>query len=147
MLRCAFYPTHRTRYHAAQPSYSSAARSAAPSGAVRCGALLCGAVLYRAALCFLSNIQYRVSCAVQGTRNRYVHVYSSVCFLHLIDSRFSSWFSFFTNCTRILPIRTRHRQRAHNTLQGNQLCASSSWHYQIARCTKPRASSFYRLNI
>ena len=39
----------------------------------------------------------------------------------------------------VLSIRAWHRQQAHCTAQSNQLCASSSWHCQIASCTKPWA--------
>ena len=74
-------------------------------------------------------------------------VYSSFCF---IDYPLSALCIYcFSQITRVLPIRPRHRQQAHSVAQGNQLCTSSSWRYQIAikSCTKSRASSFCPLHI
>ena len=69
--------------------------------AVRCRVLLCRAVLCCAALRFLSNIQYQLSCKVPGTRYRYARVYLSFCFLlHLIVLFRSPSCFFFTNYTR-----------------------------------------------
>ena len=89
----------------AQLSYSSAARSTLPCDAVRCRGLPCGAVLCRAALCFLSNSQYQVSCEVPGTRYRNVRVYSSFCFLHWWSS-LSVLFAFFLFASYTRSVRT-----------------------------------------
>ena len=53
----------------------------------------------------------------------------------------------FSQITPVLLIRTRHLQQAHITVQGNQLCASSSWTYKTASCIKSWASFFCPLNI
>ena len=42
------------------------------------------------------------------------------------------------------PTSTKQR---HPTSQGNQLCTSSSWHYQIDTCPTSRASSFCPLHV
>ena len=49
--------------------------------------------------------------------------------------------------TPILPIRTRHRQQAYNTAQGNQLCTSTSWQHEFASCIKSWAFSSCPLHI
>ena len=115
---------------------------AAQHRAMPCGAVPCGAVLCCATLCFLSNINCHVSCEVPDTRCRYVREHSSFSFLYLIVQ-----YNFFSQITPVLPIRARHRQQAHSTAQRNQLCTRSSWHYQIASCTKSWVSPWCPLHI
>ena len=126
----------------AQLSYSSAA----PCGAVRCRAFF-PAVRCGAALCFLSNIQYQISCELPGTRYRYVRVYS-VFVLSSFDCPLSVVFMPppLPQITPVLPIRMWHGQQAHSTAQGNQLRTGSAWHYQIASCTTLWALSFRPLH-
>ena len=54
---------------------------------------------------------------------------------------------FLANNTRVLPIRKWHRQQAHSTAWGNQLCTGSSCHYPIASCTQSWVSYFCPLRI
>ena len=86
--------------------------------AVRCRAvpclLPCGAVLCRAALCFLSNVQYLVSCEKYQVPGAGMFVYSPHVFFVSFDCPLSVMF-FFVYYTRTAAIRTRHRQQAYST--------------------------------
>ena len=78
-----------------------------------------------------------------------MYVYRLHVFLLSSFDRFFSELSrscFFSQITHVLPIRTWHRQQAHSTAQANQLCTSSSWHYQIDSFTKSWASYFCPLH-
>ena len=115
---CIIYIVDSRKKHF-QLSYNSVARSAAPCGAVPCPAVRCGSVPCCAVLSFEHT-------AVPGT-GMYMR------------ARFSA---FFVNChPRQLHPHCRSERdfanmHAHNTAQGNQVCPRSSWHYQIASCTK-----------
>ena len=117
--------------------YSSAAqRSALQRRAVPCGAVPCPAVLCRTALCFLSSIhKYQVSC---DTRCRPVCMYVAFALFSLssFDCPLVPPFFVFENYTRTGDQNVTSPTNTHNTAQGNQLCVSSSWHYQNPTCTK-----------
>ena len=85
-----------------------------------CGATTCHAVRCCAVLSFAFFRTYGTS-----TRYRHVRMCSSFRFLHLsVLARSSSCF-FFSQIIPVVPIRTWHRQQAHRTAQGNQLCAKA----------------------
>ena len=94
-------------HSSAQPSHSSSMQRRA----VPCGAVPCPAVLCRAALCYLSKIQQQ---QYHGP-GLSVHLFIPKMHIRTGDQNVTS------------PTST------HSTAQGNQLCVSSSWHYQIAR--------------
>ena len=63
-----------------------AQQSAAQRRSVPCIALRCGCELVCAVLNILSSTQHQVSREVQGTRYRYVRLYSICSFIHLLSS-------------------------------------------------------------
>ena len=129
-----------------QPS-SAAWRSVAPCGAVRSRAVRCrvpfAAVLCRAALCVFfgtwSSTGYNTRCVCHSSSFLFFYMY-------LI---FHGPLFFPTQSTprtadqNVTPVTKAHSTAEHK--QGNLLCTSSSWHYQIAVRTKSWASSFFPL--
>ena len=66
----------------------------------------------------------------------------------VVISRSCSYFFFCANYTRAAGQNmTSPTSTQHSIAQGNQLCTSSFWHYQIDSYTKSWASSFCPLHI
>ena len=134
---CTVLLNHKT----ASPAQLSPAipqqHSAAPCGAVPCPAVRCCTVL-RYAVYF----EQTVTGSMQSTRY-YVPVCTCVLvFSPSFDCPLSLLFMF--PCLHILHPYCRSKRdiaNKHSTAQGNQICTSSSWHYQIAGCATLCASS------
>ena len=129
---------------AAHRSVSSAAqRCAVPCPAVACRALPCAALCHAAPCCAV------LRCALFRTSStRYNATYQVCTRLFAFFVRLSSpgplLLIFFTKYPSTADQNvTSQTSTQHSTAQqGNAICTSSSWHYQIARCTKSWASSF-----
>ena len=104
---------------------------------VPCLALRCGAVPCCAALCFLSDIQYQISCKLSCVGYRNVRVYSYLWFLYLVAlSRFCSVFFSFSlqshtyaadqNMTSPTSIQYNTGQQAYSVTQGNQISSAQA---------------------
>ena len=110
-----------------------------------CLALRCSAVLRCALFQTRSSTRYH---AIPGT-DRYVCTCVILFFsLSLFDCPLLVLLFFLQKYTHTGNQNETWPTNTHGITQGNQLCVwSSSWHYQIARCTKSWASSFCRRHI